>query len=266
MLTLELTPDTLRELKAQNIPDTRIARDYGLSERKVRRLREKHGIRASYRRPAEGVDFAERYHKLAPIARRLREEERLTYREISERLNVKESTVASWLRGRKFKGKVYNVDDGLRIVFDYIVWFKHTHNGNSPTSEEIAEGTGYAPATVRRFIDLLVGSGRISIMGEGRLLRFEIKGAQWLPPAGVKVPAKPRSRPRQLKPRKDKAKRLAKAGRLCDCGQEAKWYVDVRVGSAILDGGRRERLPLCNECVKHERAAGSDVKRFGEDD
>ena len=265
-MTHELTPEILTELKAQNVTDAQIARRYGIDERKVRRMRDKHGIRASYRRPAEGVDFAERYHQLAPIARKLREEERLTYREISERLNVKESTVASWLRGRKFKNKVYNADDGQRIVFEYIVWFKHSHNGNSPTSDEIAEGTGYAPATVRRFIGMLVDAGRIAVMEEGRLLRFEIKGAQWLPPAGVKVPAKPRSRPRQPKPRKDKAKRLAKAGRLCDCGQEAKWYVDVRVGSAIKDGGRSERMPLCDECVKHERKAGSDVKRFGEGD
>lgn len=260
----ELTPETLAELKAQNLTDAQIAQRYGIGERKVRRMRDKHGIRASYRRPEEGVDFAERYHRLAPVARRLREQDRLTYREISEQIGVKESTVASWLRGQKYKGKVYSAEDGLRIVFDYIVWFKHHHNGNSPTSDEIAEGTGYAPSSVRRFVGMLVDAGRIAVMEEGRLFRVEIKGAQWLPPVGVKVPATPRSRPRQLKPRKDKAKRLAKAGRLCDCGQEAKWYVDVRVGSAILDGGRRERMPLCDECVKHERAAGSDVQRFGE--
>lgn len=260
----ELSPETLAELKAQNLTDAQIARRYGIGERKVRRLREKHGIRASYRRPAEGVDFVERYHRLYPIARRLREEERLTYREISERIGVNESTVANWLRGRKFKNKVYSVDDGQRIVFDYIVWFKHTHNGNSPTYDEIADGTGYAQASVRRYVDLLVAGDKLRIDQTAYNLRIEIKGAQWIPPTGFKVPAKPRSRPRQPKPRKDKAKRLAKAGRLCDCGQEAKWYVDVRVGSAILDGGRRERMPLCDECVKHERAAGSDVQRFGE--
>lgn len=265
-MTHELTPETLAELKAQNLTDAQIARRYGIGVRRVRRLREKHGIASSYRRPAEGVDLAERYHQLYPIARHLREVERLTYREIGEQIGVKESTVASWLRGRKFKGKVYNVDDGLRIVFDYIVWFKHQHNGNSPTSEEIADGTGYAPATVRRFVGLLVDADRITVMEEGRLLRFEIKGSQWLPPTGVKVPATPRSRPRQLKPRKDKVKRLAKAGRLCDCGQEAHWYVDVRVGSAIKEGGRSERMPLCDECVKYEQKAGSDVKRFGEGD
>lgn len=261
-MTLELTPETLAELKAQNIPDTRIARDYGLSERAVRRMRDKYGIGTSYRRPAEGVDFAERYHQLYPVARRLREDERLTYREISERIGVNESTITSWLRGKKFKGKVYNVDDGLRIVFEYIVWFKHTHNGNSPTYDEIADGTGYAHASARRYVDMLVAGDKLRIDQTAYNLRIEIKGAQWIPPTGVKVPAKPRSRPRQPKPRKDKAKRLARAGRLCDCGQEAKWYVDVRVGSALKEGGRSERMPLCDECVKHERKVGSDVKQF----
>lgn len=265
-MTELLTPETLAELKAQNFTDAQIARRYGIGERKVRRMRDTHGIRASYRRPAEGVDFTERYHQLYPEARRLREVERLTYREISERTGVKESTVASWLRGKKFKHKVYNVEDGLRIVFEYVLWFKHQCNGNSPSYEEIADGTGYAVASVRRYLSMLVAEKKLRIDQASYNLRISIPGAQWLPPAGVKVPTKPRSRPRQPKPRKDKAKRLAKAGRLCDCGQEAKWYVDVRVGSAIKEGGRSERMPLCDECVKHEHVAGSDVQKFGERD
>lgn len=264
-MSKELTLDKLRTLKAQGKSDTAIAKKFSVSVNTVRSMREQHGIpalqkRAGYKRK----DIDKRYAECYPIAKQMRIDGH-TFAEIESATGVSQNTVRGWLSAKRFKKKVYDLETMLELVYEYLVWYKYHHNGNTPVASELADGIGCAHSSVDKYIDILVRRGRIAInKGSSTIKRIDIIGGQWLPPSGVKVPSTPRKKQRQYKPRRDKAAQLRKVGRLCECGQEAKWVSFVRVGSAINEGGRLERMPLCDDCAEYEREIGGDVQPIDE--
>lgn len=260
----ELTPDKLRKLKAQKISDEAIAAKYKIPVRHVQMMREENNIAALMpRKKYKREDIDNRYAELYPVARQMRLDGK-TYVEIEQALGVNNSTVRGWLVGESYKRKVYDIDAMCKLTYEYIVYFKSKHNGNSPTYNEIADGIGCGRSSVDKYVDILAANGKIVINKDTTYCRVDIPGSQWLPPVGVRVPTKPRTKERKYRPRRDKAARLQSVGRLCDCGQEAKWVTFIRVGSAINEGGRLERMPLCNDCAEYEREIGGNVQPIDE--
>ena len=260
----ELAPDKLRELKAQGVSDDAIAKDYRMSKKTVRKLREENGIPALIQRtPYTRKEAEERYERWYPVARQLRLSGK-TYSQIEHVTGVKKTTLIEWMRESIFRVTPYDAQTMADITYEFIVYYKYHNHGNTPTTREIAKGIGCGSSSVLTYIRMLEQQKRITVNNDTTILRVGVLGDQWLPPSGVKIPARPRKKPREYNYRQEKRRRLARHGMLCDCGQEAKWVSFVRVGSAINEGGRLERLPLCDDCAEYEREIGGVVQPIDE--
>lgn len=66
-------------------------------------------------------------------------------------------------------------------VFDWIVAYKITHNGNSPTIREIMEGVSFLSSTsnVRYYLDKLHDKGWIVAEEDGSSRNIVVVGGRW---------------------------------------------------------------------------------------
>ncbi len=69
-------------------------------------------------------------------------------------------------------------------VLDFIIRYKMVHDGNSPTSREIADGCAVSSVSVvHYYLRRLEEANRIDIGRKGKSRHIQIPGAQWTPPA-----------------------------------------------------------------------------------
>lgn len=70
-------------------------------------------------------------------------------------------------------------------VFDFIVAFKRTHDGNSPSVAEIREGCSMSSSsTVKYHLNNLVQHGLIECdYGKGKSRMITVCGGRWIPPS-----------------------------------------------------------------------------------
>lgn len=263
----DVDPKELAKLKRQGKTDAQCADLLGVSLTIIRKVRNEHGIIAPKATNRAGMTKDKAVARMEQHLARIQEmyAAGLSYREIGRKINIPESTVRTWLKpefrmSTKRIRKSSNVDDNLRIIYDWIVAYKFEHNGNSPTQREISEGTGFAKGMMNGLLEILEERGKISLSGDQRAGGIVIHGAQWIPPTGWKRPAKLRKRNKIARPRRVDKNKLIKEGRLCDCGNKANWFIDVQLGTFTGRGGRADRIVLCDDCADYEREHGGNVQ------
>jgi SOS-response transcriptional repressor LexA len=64
------------------------------------------------------------------------------------------------------------------LVYDFLVQYKREHDGNTPTTREIAEGCCLSVSTVKYHLTRLEVENRIYITGDRRR-NIEIMGGNW---------------------------------------------------------------------------------------
>lgn len=262
----DIDPKELAKLKRRGKTDAQCAEILGVSLTIIRRVRREHGIIAPKATNRPGMSKEKARQRMEKHIDRIQAmyATGLSYRHIAVKLSLPESTVRSWLRP-EFKmsiertRKSSNIEDNLRIIYDWIVAYKYEHNGNSPTQREISEGTGHAKGYLNQLLTIIEERGMISLPGDGRAGGIVVHGAQWIPPTGWKRPARLRKRQKISRPRRVDKETLMKEGRLCDCGNEAKWYINIEIGNVSGRKARKDTLPLCADCAEYEREQGTEV-------
>lgn len=79
----------------------------------------------------------------------------------------------------------------MRRVYRYVCEYKATHDGNSPSYQEIREAIGCnSTSVVRDLVMALVAFGYFRMSTEGKALarRIEVVGARWVSPNMEGVP------------------------------------------------------------------------------
>lgn len=56
-------------------------------------------------------------------------------------------------------------------LFEFIIQYKETHDGNSPTYREMRDGIGVSIGTIHRYIHRMIGVGLISMVDGKMCLR-----------------------------------------------------------------------------------------------
>jgi hypothetical protein len=64
------------------------------------------------------------------------------------------------------------------LVYDFLIQYKQQHDGNSPTTREIADGCHLSPGTVNYHLTRLEIDRRIYVAGDRRR-NIEIVGGAW---------------------------------------------------------------------------------------
>jgi hypothetical protein len=77
---------------------------------------------------------------------------------------------------------MYRLPITLQQMDTFIIGFKKTHDGNSPTMRQIANSFGCSISTVHRYLYRMVARGFIALNGDGKSRMIEVIGAQWTPP------------------------------------------------------------------------------------
>lgn len=263
--------DVLRRLKKQGKTDKDCARRFGVSLTVIRKVRKQNKIpapKSTQRNRRTREEEQERRLALLPQVHELHAAG-LTSRAIGQKLMIPESTVRSWINPNVTMNlatvrKSSNAEDNLRIVYDWIVAYKYMNNGNSPTQNEVAEGAGFARGFTHHLLALLQERGQIRLPNDTRAGGIVVVGGQWIPPTGWKMPARLRKHEKIARPRIADRKRLAKDGRLCDCGQMATHYAEICVGTPSGNGGRPDTMPLCNQCASYAVEIGEIVKPYSD--
>jgi hypothetical protein len=76
--------------------------------------------------------------------------------------------------------KTVNAQAPAERVFDFIVWYKREHDGNSPVMREIGGGTGVTSTSMVSFyLDQLVAMGLIRRPERFSSGNIEIVGGKW---------------------------------------------------------------------------------------
>lgn len=69
----------------------------------------------------------------------------------------------------------------MEAVFEFIIAFKKSHDGNSPTVREIAEGCGISSTSVvTYYLGRLEEEGRITRPDLGTACSIEVPGGRWM--------------------------------------------------------------------------------------
>jgi hypothetical protein len=72
-----------------------------------------------------------------------------------------------------------------RRVYDFIVRFKINHNGDSPTTKELAKTKGVGSAyRLNRALKILESQGKITVNKDVRPTRISVVDGSWIPPKG----------------------------------------------------------------------------------
>lgn len=76
----------------------------------------------------------------------------------------------------------------LNQVMDFIIAFKRTHDGNSPSVREIGKGCGItSTSAVHYCLKILAKNGKIDHTKFYRSRMIVVPGGQWIPPSKVAV-------------------------------------------------------------------------------
>lgn len=261
----------LAKLKKRGKTDLQCADHFNVSTTVIKKLRREHGIIAPKATTRPGFTKEKAAERIEEYLPRVQEmcAAGLSYREIGRKLGIPESTIRTWLNP-EFRmsieriRKSSNTDDNLRIIYDWIVAYKFENNGNSPTQREISEATGFAKGMMNGLLRILEERGKIGLPADGRAGGIVIYGAQWIPPTGWKRPARLRKRQKVSRPRRVDKDKLIKEGRFCDCGNKANWYINIKIGTVTGNGGRLDRIVLCDDCADYEREQRTEVHKIEE--
>ena len=272
----EIDRRTLRQLRDKELGDKEIAAIYGVSSNYVRSLRSRYGLVSKKARDFGNADANLRRTRLLPKINSMRKAgERLS--DIATKLGIPKGTIYQWAhrgyieahngstegnpRRKEYAEARHNAK---RRIYDAIVKYKHEHDGNTPPVSHIVACVAISTTSVRGYLRELSRDGKIRIISKAtQPLQVEVTGAQWIPPAGVRVIRVAKEDRRSLPPpNAQKRKRTIEGVTLqyCECGEVATHKMTIHVAPNRKDGGLTESfLLLCDGCAQDAREMGERV-------
>lgn len=248
------TYEQMQTWKDEGLTDDQISELVGFSTDTVRRWRREYGIDGYI-----GVGMYERrYQENIDKALTLRKRG-LLISEIAEIIGVAADTISNWLPPELRRPRTQiDKKSGMKMLYQWIVWYKHHNGGNSPSVMDLVSMSGLSESTVRKLIKALEQRRKIAILKpNATTVHFAVVGEQWLPPSDVRVPTSP---PMWESPSRSGRTRLINAERksrklngyrrwYCDCGNEATHVLLAAVRSTDARVDNYGWLPLCRDCA-----------------